>query len=181
MMSGGTALLVVILGLFPAAGRAEAFLEEGAATASGPTATSRPQPEKVLESVLAVYIRKMTDAVEVTEEQGALIFPRLQEAFQARWRSAQQRHQLLLLMERANSSPGTAGVEQLLSQWEENEAKLSAGQRQMLDISRTVLRPEQQVKFLLFEERFQNDLVRSMGQIRRGQVQRSIRKRAQER
>lgn len=140
-----------------------------------PPATSRDligptsKRERALGGVLTIYIWKMTEAVGLTEEQAAQIFPKIREAFQIRWQSAAKRRQLLFSLRRAvdTSNQGKEGLEQLLSQWEENEAKLSASQREMLETLKKILTPEQQVKYLLFEEQFQGDLSKILQELRR--------------
>ena len=62
----------------------------------------------------------------------------------------------------------------LLSQWEENEAKLQTAQKEMREVLNRVLTPDQQAKSLLFEEGFEGDLVRVIAKIRRDQSKRHI-------
>jgi hypothetical protein len=138
--------------------------------------TTAPVQERALRGVLTIYIWKMTEAVGLSEEQAAQLFPKIHEAFRARWQSEAKRRQLLRLLERVNAAvpPPRERLDHLLAQWGENEARMHASQEEMQEAVRRVLAPMQQVKFLLFQERFQGDLTQVIADVRREQVQRRL-------
>lgn len=126
---------------------------------------------RALRSVETIYMWRMTEAVGMTEEQAAQIFPRVREAFQARWPLAARRRHLLDLLRRAVDEPsGPENLPLLLAQWEKNEMKLRASRQRMWEALTRVLTFEQQVRCLLFEEQFQGDLVRVIEEHRRNQT-----------
>ena len=108
---GRSALCVIlILGLVaPAAGVAGAPEDENALSEIfvGPP----PGQERVLEGVLTIYMAKMAEALTLTEEQAARTFPKIRESFQARWRSAARRRQLLGTLERTLDAEREAGLD----------------------------------------------------------------------
>lgn len=158
-----------------------------AADGSGPRSNdgeiARSPQGSVLRGVLTIYMWKMTEEVGLTEEQAAQVFPRIREAFQARWQSAARRQYLLRFLEREidSLSKQERALKLFLTQWEDNETQRYAAQQDMRKALTRVLTPEQQAKSLLFEEQFQGDLIRVIREIRRERLQRSVREgRAQE-
>jgi len=130
-----------------------------------------PSEQRVLRRVETIYMWRMTDAVGMTEEQAAQIFPRVREAFQARWPLAARRRHLLVLLRRAVDEPsGSENLPLLLAEWEDNEMRLRGARQRMWDALMRVLTAEQQVRCLLFEEQFQGDLVRVIEEHRRNQT-----------
>jgi hypothetical protein len=128
--------------------------------------------QRGLRRVETLYMWKMTEAVGISEEQAAQIFPRVREVFQARWPLAARRRQLLLQLRQAVDGPsGSDSLTGLLAQWEDNETKLRASRQHMWDAFARVLTTEQQVRCLLFEEQFQGDLVRMIEEHRRNRSQ----------
>jgi hypothetical protein len=169
--------LVVFLALATGAPVAAGAPEDEDALVDALKGTPPQVQERLLEGVLSIYMWKMTEAVALTDEQASQTFPKIRESFQARWRSAARRRALLRTFERAIEAPAnrkvrTERVDRLLSAWEENEAKLRDAQRGMLEALKKVLTSEQKVKYLLFEERFQGDLIRVVDEIRRERAQR---------
>ena len=162
---------VLLFSLFLIMGGTAASPEEQKAPPDTSRDIIRPKPrqERALGGVLTIYIWRMTEAVGLTEEQAAQVFPKIREAFQTRWQSAAKRRRLLLTLQKViDSVPHRKdGLERLLSQWEENEARLNASQREMLETLKKILTPEQQVKYLLFEEQFQGDLSKILQELRR--------------
>lgn len=135
----------------------------------------RSYEERVLRGVLTIYIWKMTEAVGLTEEQAAQVFPKIREAFRTRWESAAKRRDLLQLLQRKINAlrQKDNGLVPILTEWEENEAKRYGAQQEMREALTRVLTPAQQAKSLLFEERFQGDLVKVIREINRERVERS--------
>jgi hypothetical protein len=134
-----------------------------------------PSERRALRSVETIYVWKMTDAVGMTEEQAAQIFPRVREAFQARWPLAAQRRHLLVLLRRAVDEPsGSDNLSLLLAQWEDNEMKLRASRQRMSEALTRVLSVEQQVRCLLFEEQFHGDLARMVEEYRRSPARSAV-------
>lgn len=161
--------VVILFGLFTIWRGSAGSAEGEKAVSDSVRGVFKPAQEKALRGVLTIYIWRMTEAVGLTEEQAAQVFPKIREAFQTRWQSAAKRRQLLFSLRRVvdSSNQGKEGLERLLSQWEENEAKLNASQREMLEALKKILTPEQQVKYLLFEEQFQGDLSKILEELRR--------------
>lgn len=143
----------------------------------------RSSQEKVLRGVLTIYIWKMTDAVGLTDQQAAKIFPKIREAFQIRWESAAKRRHLLQRLQRAIDSvpQEEEGLKRLLAEWEKNEAKLHAAQEEMREALKRVLTPQQEAKSLLFEEQFEGDLIRVIAKIRKQSQRVNKQNRAKER
>jgi len=132
-----------------------------------------PAQERALRAVLTIHMWKMTEAVRLSEEQAAQLFPKIREAFRTQWQAEGKRRQLLRLLQRVSDSapPRKERLEQLLAQWGENEEKLHAAQQEMMTAVRRVLTPMQQVKYLLFQEQFQGELTRVIADFRREQAQ----------
>lgn len=127
-----------------------------------------PSEQRALRRVETIYMWRMTEAVGLNEEQAAQIFPRVREAFQARWPLAARRRQLLVLLRKAvDERSESDNLALLLAQWEDNETKLRASRQRMWDALIRVLSTEQLVRCLLFEEQFQGDLVRVLEEHRR--------------
>ncbi len=128
---------------------------------------NRPN-ERVLRGVLTIYIWKMTDAVKLTDEQSARVFPLVRKAFQTRWQVGAQRRNLLQFFRRAVEKAPQQEPElaQLLEQWGETEEKLHAARDQMRKALTSVLTLEQQAKSILFEESFDEELARVIGETR---------------
>ena len=158
---------VVGLGIFGALLSTPAAAGDGGPTAPGSTVLT-PAEQRAMRSVETIYMWKMTEAVGMTEEQAAQIFPRVREAFQARWPLAVRRRHLLVQLRRALDEPtGTENFPVLLAQWEENETRLRASRQRMWEALTRVLTAQQQVRCVLFEEQFQGDLARVIDEYRR--------------
>ena len=162
------AYVLALLAVAPAG--AVAGGETGTAPNRSGTALT-PHDERVLGAVLAVYVRRMKGSVGLTEQQEAQIVPEMRAAFHVRWGAAQQRRRLLLLLERANKAAEHGA---LLAEWADNEARLCASQQEVLQIVKRVLSPEQQLRYVLFDERFLADLARVTDETRRERVRRAF-------
>lgn len=177
MMTGRKFLSAWILGVCGLI--AFGLLRVGAAdTARSPPGEGRRvSNERVLRGVLTIYVWKMTDAVKLTHDQAARLFPEIRETFRARWRSAEKRRELLQLFRQAIEAvpADEAALKRLLEQWEENEAGLNAAREHMRKAMARVLTPEQQARSLLFEEEFERDLVRVIADMRRERSQSLLR------
>lgn len=160
-----SALALALLLALGAAQESPGDPAEGAKPFADPAGeASTPRQERNLRALLAIHNWKMTEAVGVSEDQAAQLFPRFREAFQSRWQLEARRRQLLRLFEKLSDpvSPQSEKLERLLAEWDESEAKLQASQRRLQETVKSVLTPIQQIKYLLFQERFQGDLIRSL-------------------
>jgi len=184
MIRHGVLAWVFLLGL-SAASDGPAGPPEGERSASAPAIEAAvPLHERALRAVLTIHNWKLTEAVGLSEEQAAQLFPRFREAFQIRWQSERRRGHLLRRLEKMVDVAPQEGerLAQLLSQWGENEARLRASQDELQGALKRVLTPMQLVKYLLFQERFQGDLVRVLNEQRGQQPPRRVeQKRATER
>ena len=165
----GVAAIVMILALALAAAAAS---PEGGRPLPPPDAKAAASPqERGLQGILTIHSWKMTEAVGLSPAQAAQLFPRMRESFQARWQAAAKRKDLIRRLDRVSESapPRTDRLVELLAEWRENEERLAAAQQAMEEQVRKVLSPMQQVKYLLFQERFQGDLTRLLAEVRRDQ------------
>jgi len=167
------AVLVVLLTLLSVAGGAPAAsLAREKSFTDIVQENAAPVQERALRAVLTIHIWRMTEEVGLREEQAAQLFPKIREAFQVRWQAEATRRHLLRQLGRVNDSalPRSERLEQLLSQWAENQAKLYASQQAMEEAVKRVLSPMQQAKYVVFQERFHGELTRIVEEYRREQA-----------
>jgi Spy/CpxP family protein refolding chaperone len=126
-----------------------------------PTPSSREERRaQIFKRIETFRMIRMTEALNLDEETAARVFSRLRPIDQKRWGLIQERSQLRREMKKATDA-GKVDSRQLEG-WRkslrENQQALEKLGEEELKALEGLLTPEQQARYLLFRERFQEEL-----------------------
>lgn len=138
---------------------------------------SHPEEMEVRrEKIEALRIYRMTEFLDLTEDQAVTFFPRL-NAFENNIRQ-KQRQQMGLIQEidnkikDVNFKANEAEVKKYSRQLADMERELIKEKEKFIEELGTVLTPEQQLRYLIFEARFRERLIRSLNIIEEKEIKR---------
>jgi hypothetical protein len=128
------------------------------------------------EKIEALRVYRMTEFLNLTEEQAVTFFPRL-NAFENNIRQKQQQQMSLIReidnkIKDANFKTSEAEVKKYCRQLADTERELIKEKEKFVEELGTVLSPEQQLRYLIFEARFRERLIRSLHIIEEKEVKR---------
>jgi len=136
---------------------------------SGPGDMGFCPPEDVVKRVETLKMWKLTEALDLTEEQAAVIFPAMRE-FREQQDSTRKRLGYLTdelrdkLISNADSTEILGIIDEILSlKRQENENEL-----EFMNKTRSVLSAEQQAKYILFEQEFRKKMMKIIREMHRG-------------
>ncbi len=120
------------------------------------------------ERLETLRIWKMTEFLDLSSEQSAAFFPKLKD-FEKYIRSKQKKQGELMqeITEKINKSdysPNKSDVKKLTHQLAEIEKDIITQKEEFINNLSTVLTPEQQLKYIIFENRFRRNLMKTLNQ-----------------
>jgi len=126
-----------------------------------------PNPER-RERLETLRIWKMTEFLDLSSEKSAAFFPKLKD-FEKYIRSKQEKQRELMqeITEKINESdysPNKSDVKKLTHQLAEIEKDIIDQKEEFINDLSTVLTPEQQLKYIIFENRFRRNLMKTLNQ-----------------
>jgi len=115
------------------------------------------EPREKLETI---RIWQLTNALDLTEEQGTRLFPKLKDIRQARDSFERTRMKAINNLEEylRDSKKFSNEIKNKLQEIELNEAKFRETEAKLRKEIASILTPEQQAKFMLFQMRFDNEM-----------------------
>lgn len=133
-----------------------------------PTVPGSPGPQEGRHLIETIRIWKMTEALDLNEDQAAKLFPRLAQ-LEASRREFQRRQRLLrdelagLLKHRPLQDEE---IKARLEQLDRAEADFRGREQAIKGGLRSILSPEQQARLALFEDRFETEMRRVIQNLR---------------
>ncbi|MFQ5830358.1 MAG: hypothetical protein ACE5JD_14550 [Candidatus Methylomirabilia bacterium] len=125
---------------------------------------ARQRAEKRLESL---YLLQLAEALRLSEEQTAKVATRVRRADDERRTWLQERRQVVeRLHELLKGQAGPKMLEAKIARWEHVEAKLALWRTTLLQELRDVLSPEQQARFVVFDDGFSAGIRQLVQQIK---------------
>jgi len=120
------------------------------------------------ERLKTLRIWKMTESLDLSSEQSAAFFPKLKD-FEKYIRSKQKKQRELMqeITEKINESdysPNKSDVKKLIHQLAEIEKDIITQKEEFINDLSTVFTPEQQLKYIVFENRFRRNLMKTLNQ-----------------
>ena len=119
------------------------------------------------EQLDALRIYKMTEYLNLSENQAVIFYPRL-NAFENNIRQKQQQQMRIIReinrkLQEGNFKPADTDVQKYSRQLAEAEREMIQEKEKFINELGNVLTPEQQLRYLIFEARFRQRLIRSLG------------------
>jgi len=156
--------------LLAAVGVAAIFLVVSSAMAQpfAPSGSGSPGPGEGRRLIETIKIWKMTEALELNEDQAAKLFPKLTQLEAARrefhGRQRLLRDELAVLLRQRPSRD--QDIKARLEELDRTEADFRGRERAVRNEVRTILSLEQQARLTLFEERFEAEMRRTIMDLR---------------
>lgn len=125
----------------------------------------KKDPREIIEKV---RIYKLTEALDLTEEQTTKFFPHLKEMRKNEQDFQGQR--MVLLQELRNLVKTNAREQEIinvLNQFQELQKKRMTNQMQEIESLKKILTPVQQAKFLIFQEDFEREIRELIREVRK--------------
>ncbi len=120
------------------------------------------------ERLKTLRIWKMTEFLDLSSEQSTAFFPKLKD-FEKYTRSKQKKQRELIqeITEKINESdysPKRSDVKKLIHRLAEIEKDIINQKEEFINDLSTVLTPEQQLQYIVFENRFRRKLMKTLNQ-----------------
>ncbi len=118
------------------------------------------------EKIEALRIYKMTQFLDLSQEQAMVFYPRL-NAYEQSIRQKQKRQMDLIReidrkIRETNYKPNDADVKKYNRQIVDTEREIIQEKEKFIDELGTVLTPEQQLRYIIFESRFRERLIHAL-------------------
>jgi|UniRef100_A0A7V3VUQ3 Spy/CpxP family protein refolding chaperone len=124
----------------------------------------RKDPREIIERV---RIYKLTEALDLSEEQAAKLFPHLKEMRKNEQEFQRQRMELLKdLKDLLNRKADESEIIKVLNRYQELQKKRMESQINEIEGIKKILTPEQQAKFLIFQEEFEQEIRELIKEVR---------------
>jgi len=128
--------------------------------------------ERARRQVETLYVLRLSETLALNPEQSAHAAAVIRKAQEARRSLLDERNQILVeLNALLAAGAGAERIKQKVAQWEQNEARLGRWRQALFqDLSR-ILAVEQQGRFLVFDENFNNEVRNAVMELRSGAPQ----------
>lgn len=132
-------------------------------------------PPDVMERIETLKMWKLTEALELTEEQAAVLFPAMRQ-FQRQQDSIRQRQTELLqeLQDALNSKADSAEILGIIDEMTSLKYNDCENEADFIRKARSVLTAEQQAKYIIFEQEFRKQMMEMIRDFRRGKCRREM-------
>lgn len=123
-------------------------------------------PREIIEKV---RIYKLTEALDLTEEQTTKFFPHLKEMRKTEQEIQKQRLELVQkLRDLIKNNAPEQEIVNVLNKLQEIHKKRMVAQMKEIEDLRQILTPIQQAKFMIFQENFEREIRELIRQVRKG-------------
>lgn len=134
-----------------------------------PEPYDKKDPREIIEKV---RIYKLTEALDLTEEQATKFFPHLREMRKSEQEFQKQRLELIQkLRDLIKTNAREDEIVNILNRFQEIQKKRVAAQMKEIENLRQILTPLQQGKFLIFQEDFEREIRELIRKVRKGHHQ----------
>ncbi|MBI1893957.1 MAG: hypothetical protein HYS14_07600 [Candidatus Rokubacteria bacterium] len=125
--------------------------------------------ERARRQVETLYVLRLSEALALNTEQSGQAAAVIRKAQEARRGLLEERRQMLQELNTLLSTGARAErIKPKLSQWVENEARLGRWRQGLFQDLTRILSPEQQGRFVLFDENFNNEIRNAVMELRTG-------------
>lgn len=127
--------------------------------------TCKQDPKQMVETI---RIYKITEALDLTENQSVRFFPKLKEMRDAKEEFNQTRMKMVERLDGylQDSKKFSADIKSLIAEFEASETNLRGKEARIKKEIANILTPEQQAKFMLFQMRFNREMREMVGKAR---------------
>lgn len=126
----------------------------------------KKDPREIIEKV---RIYKLTEALDLTEEQTTKFFPHLKEMRKTEQEFQKQRLELIQkLRDLIKNNAPEQEIVNVLNKFQEIHKKRMAAQMKEIEDLRQILTPVQQAKFMIFQEDFEREIRELIREVRKG-------------
>ncbi len=130
-------------------------------------AQGRPEEKDPREIIEKVRIYKLTEELDLSEEQITKFFPRLKEMRKNEQEFHKQRNEIVQeLKELLKTKAEEEKIVKLLNKLQELQKKRVESQLKEAEEIRQILTPEQQARFIIFQEEFEREIRDMIREIR---------------
>ncbi len=126
----------------------------------------KKDPREIIEKV---RIYKLTEALDLTEEQTTKFFPHLKEMRKTEQEFQKQRLELIQkLRDLLKNNAPEQEIVNVLNKFQEIHKKRITAQMKEIEDLRQILTPVQQAKFMIFQEDFEREIRELIREVRKG-------------
>ncbi len=126
----------------------------------------KKDPREIIEKV---RIYKLTEALDLTEEQTTKFFPHLKEMRKTEQEFQKQRLELIQkLRDLLKNNTPEQEIVNVLNKFQEIHKKRITAQMKEIEDLRQILTPVQQAKFMIFQEDFEREIRELIREVRKG-------------
>ncbi len=126
-------------------------------------------PPDVLEKLEMIKMWKLTDALDLTEEQAAKLFPAMKDFRRAREERRKRELELVgELREAVDQGADTAEIMAILDELQSIKAQECQAEAQFMTKMRSILSARQQAEYVLFEAAFRKRMIELLREFHRG-------------
>lgn len=126
----------------------------------------KKDPREIIEKV---RIYKLTEALDLTEEQTTKFFPHLKEMRKTEQEFQKQRLELIQkLRDLLKNNAQEQEIVNVLNKFQEIHKKRITAQMKEIEDLRQILTPVQQAKFMIFQEDFEREIRELIREVRKG-------------
>ena len=128
--------------------------------------------DRARHQVETLYVLRLSEILGLNPDQSAQAASMIRKAQEVRRGLLEERRQMLEeLSTLLATGAGADRIKPKLLQWEQNEAKVGRWRQALFEEIARILSVEQQVKFLIFDEKFNNNVRNAILELRGGGLQ----------
>jgi len=132
--------------------------------------------EKMQEKVEALRVWKLLETLDLTEEQANSFLPAYREFQKSEENYNQNRRELLDQLQQSLESKDQKKISEIVAKLKQNRLQMEQNRVQFLTRIDKMLSPEQQAKFLLFQNRFEGRMRAEIMELRQPQIYKNLQK-----
>ena len=142
-----------------------------------PEPTTPPdKPQKMQEKVESLRVWKLLETLDLTEEQANSFLPAYREFQKSEGKYSQTRRELLDQLQESLEDKDQKKISDLVAKLKQNRLQIEQDRVQFLARIDKMLSPEQQAKFLLFQNRFEGRMRAEIMELRQPQIYKNLQK-----
>jgi len=138
--------------------------------------TPPDKPGKMKEKVESLRVWKLLETLDLTEEQANSFLPAYREFQKSEGKYSQTRRELLDQLQKSLENNDQKKISDLVAKLKQNRLQMEQDRVQFLTRIDKMLSPEQQAKFLLFQNRFEGRVRAEIMELRQPQIYKNLQK-----
>ncbi len=138
--------------------------------------TPPDKPEKMKEKVESLRVWKLLETLDLSEEQANSFLPAYREFQKSEENYNQNRRELLDQLQQSLESKDQKKISEIVGKLKQNRLQVEQNRVQFLARIDKMLSPEQQAKFLLFQNRFEGRMRAEIMELRQPQIYKNLQK-----